>query len=373
MGLINIVENYRCWFSNSMSSQTRQPHSTLYYIVESRDWSTRWDGRYITKNLNRQALIKARITTTFRGIRNQIIHFGSRATFLPEAWKCVDSSNKIIFTWFHGTEEDKDPENLAMIATLPEASGRADAVHTSCTISKKNLMKWGVAGDKIAVVPLGIDLSVFKPVSDAGKDAIRKEFGIPEDKVVIGSFQKDGVGWGEGFEPKWVKGPDIFLRTIEKLSGQYDVFVLLTGPARGYVKRGLDNIGIPYKHYYLKNYLEITRYYNTLDLYLVTSRAEGGPKAILESMATGIPLISTEVGMAPDIIEDGYNGLLANIDDVEVLSEKAAEIIGDKEMATRLASNALDTVKEYSWAAIARQYFEMIYSHFLQRYGDVPA
>jgi len=354
------------WLNNAISSKIEKPYCLLLYVTESADWVIKQIGIDITRCLNEQKLLSARTTTTYRGTHNQIIHFGSRGIFLSKTWEQVDPSNKIIFTWFHGAEEDKSPANLAMIKALPEASKRADVVHTSCTVSKKNLIKWGVPEEKIVVVPLGVDLGVFKPVSEEQKDTIRKELGLPQDKVIIGSFQKDGVGWGEGSEPKWVKGPDIFVKVVDKLRTEYNIFVLLTGPARGYVKNELDRIGVPYKHFFLKNYLEIPKYYNALDLYLVASRAEGGPKAIVEAMAAGIPLVSTKVGMAPDIVKDGYNGLLAEIEDVETLSEKAAEVIEDKNLVKRLIKNALNTVKSYSCEKITKAYYERIYSRFLR-------
>ena len=351
--------------NNVIYSRTQRPYFILFYVMESGNWSIRWDGKYITKNLNNQKLLKARTTTTHKGISNQIIHFGSRNLFLPNSWKRIDSSNKIVFSWFHGTEKDKNPANLAMIKALPEASRKANVVHTSSIISKGNLIKWGVSEDKIVVVSLGVDLNIFKPVTADEKQKIRRNIGIPKDKIVIGSFQKDGVGWGKGLEPKWVKGPDIFAEVVDKLSKGYDIFVLLTGPARGYVKRELDRIGVPYKHFYLKDYQDIARYYNALDLYIVTSRVEGGPKAILEAMATGIPLVTTKVGMAPDIIKEGYNGFLAEVDDTMLLSEKAGRIIADKKLANRLVNNGLNTVKDYSWGNIAKQYYEKIYKRFI--------
>ncbi|MFC1907127.1 glycosyltransferase family 4 protein [Chloroflexota bacterium] len=353
----------RC--NNMICSRARSPHSLLFYVIESGDWSIKWDGKYITKGLNIQKLLEAKITTTYKGIYNQIIHFGSRGTYFPNTWEKVDSSNKIVFTWFHGMEKDRNPANLALIKTLPEASKRANLVHTSCTISKENLIRWGVPPDKIVVVPLGVDLGIFKPVSEGQKDTIRKELGLPQDKVIIGSFQKDGVGWGKGLEPKWVKGPDIFIEVIDNIKSDYDIFVLLTGPARGYVKKELARIGVPYKHFFIKDYLAIPKYYNALDLYLVTSRAEGGPKAIAEAIAAGIPLVSTKVGMAPDIVKDDYNGLLAEIEDVEALSEQTRRIIEDKELANQLVNNALNTVANYSWENITKEYYERIYKRLL--------
>lgn len=356
------------WLNNILSSRIKEPYHLLIYVTESADWVIKQVGIDITRYLNEQKLLTARATTTYRGVRNQIIHFGSRNLFLSTgAYERVNTSNRIVFSWFHGSEQDKSPSNLAMIKALPQASQKADMVHTSCTISRGNLIKWGVPSDKIVVVPLGIDLKAFQPVSKERKGDIRQELGLPKDKVIIGSFQKDGVGWGEGLEPKWVKGPDVWVRVIEKLKADYDIFVLLVGPARGYVKKELERIGVPYKHVVLSNYLDIPKHYNALDLYLVTSRAEGGPKAIVEAMACGVPLVSTKVGMALDIIKDGHNGGLAEIDDLTALTEKAGLIISDRQLAKRLASNALNTVKDYSWEKIARQYHAKIYQRFTRR------
>lgn len=361
MNLILVVTMGRGWFSNVISSKIEKPWSLLLFVTESADWVIKQIGRDITKQLNNQNLLKAKITTTHKGVHNQILHFGSRGLFLPDTWKNIDSSNKIIFTWFHGTEEDKSPANLAMIKALPEASKKADIVHTSCHISKENLRKWGVPQDKIVVVPLGVDLKLFRPLSKKQKYSIREELKLPQDKIIIGSFQKDGEGWGKGLEPKWVKGPDVFVEVISRLNRDYDIFVLLVGPARGYVKKELDDSNIPYRHFFVKNYIEMPKYYNALDLYLVTSRAEGGPKAILESMATGVPIVSTQVGMAPDIIRNGHNGLLVEVEDEMALVEKTGTLILDRTLANRLSNNALNTVTNYSWENIAKQYYEMVY------------
>jgi len=355
------------WFNNVISSKIEKPHSLLLYVTESEDWVIKQVGIDITRYLNDQKLLRARTTTTYKGIHNQILHFGSRNLFLPHSWKDVNTSNKIIFTWYHGTERDRNPVDLAMIQALPEASKRADIVHTACLLSKERLVEWGVPEEKIVIVPIGVDLSAFKPVSEVQKQAIREKLGLPQDKIIVGSFQKDGVGWGEGSEPKWIKGPDIFIEVVHRLKRDHDVFVLLTGPSRGYVKKELDRIDVPYKHFFVKNYLEIPKFYNASDLYIVTSREEGGPKAVLESMAAGIPVVSTRVGMSPEVIRDSYNGLLAEVEDVEALSAKSKRIIENKDLGRHLVGNALTAIEDYSWGKIARQYYEDIYKRFLNK------
>ena len=64
-----------------------------------------------------------------------------------------------------------------------------------------------------------------------------------------------------------------------------------------------------------------------MDLYLITSREEGGPKGLIESMAAGVPVVSTRVGMAPALIKDGINGAIAAVDDIEGLIEKSMETL----------------------------------------------
>ncbi len=50
---------------------------------------------------------------------------------------------------------------------------------------------------------------------------------------------------------------------------------------------------------------------------MIASRQEGGPKAALEAMATGVPLVTTRVGQAADLVEDGANGWMVEVEDVE--------------------------------------------------------
>lgn len=350
------------WVNNTVSRRIGKSHSTLYYIVEQADWVIKRVGTYITGNLQNQGLMKARITTNYAHIHNQILHFGSVNTFLTlEGFQRPHESNKTVLTWFHVVPDD------ARIAFVKEAQKHVDVVHTSCETTKKSLIEIGIPERKVVVIPLGVDLGLFRPVGYEEKEKIKREMGIPKGSVVVGSFQKDGVGWGEGLEPKWVKAPDTFVTVIDRLSGTHNLFVLLTGPARGYVKKELDKIGVPYGHFLLDSYFEMPKYYAALDLYLVASRVEGGPMAVLESMASGVPVVSTRVGMAPEIIEDGRNGLLAEIEDVVALSEKAATVIQDQQLTASLVSNGINTVQDYSWDKIAEQYYNKIYRKLSKR------
>ncbi len=342
---------------NIVSNRTHN----LSYISEDRAWVINQVGRELIDWLNKSSRVRARITTTHFGIRNQIIHFGSVNTFLrKDGFLKPHQSNKLVLTWFHFVPDDEKNKNIR------EAQEHLNIIHTAANLTKKNLINLGVNSEKIAVIPLGVDLSLFAPVSEEERKRIKAKLNISQDKIVIGSFQKDGVGWGEGLKPKKIKGPDIFVDVAAELARDYPIFVLLAGPARGYVKTELKKRSVSYQDIgYLGNFKEIVKYYQALDLYLTTSRIEGGPRQTLEAWAAGVPLVSTKVGMVPDIAEDGLDILLAEVEDIAHLTENCRRIIEDKSLKETLISNGLVKVKNYSWQKIAQRYFEEIYSKLL--------
>jgi glycosyltransferase involved in cell wall biosynthesis len=262
-------------------------------------------------------------------------------------------------TWFHISPGDR------RIGFITQAVKCVDLWHTACSITRNKLIKFGVPEEKITVIPLGVNLSAFGVPTPQQKENIRSKLGIPKEKIVVGSFQKDGNGWGEGLEPKLIKGPDVFCDVVEKLSRRYDLFVVLTGPARGYVKQRLESSGIPYSHHFLNDPDEIADYYKALDLYIATGRHEGGPKSLVESLASGVPLVSTKAGMAPDVITDGENGFLCDVDDVDQIVRKSMMILEDKQKREKIIANGLITARRYDWSVIARQYENCLYHRLL--------
>jgi glycosyltransferase involved in cell wall biosynthesis len=158
-------------------------------------------------------------------------------------------------------------------------------------------------------------------------NAARRAFDLPDSAFVVGSFQKDGVGWDEGLEPKLIKGPDVLVDVAARVHAKVsDLVVLLTGPSRGYVKAGLERAGVPYRHVLLPDVDAVARAYEAIDVCLVASRDEGGPRAVLESMATGVPLVTTRVGQAADLVQHDVNGWMVEVEDVEALTDAVVHV-----------------------------------------------
>jgi len=336
------------------------------YIIERRDWSIGRDGEMIVAHLRRlQPQINCAISTSSRGLHCRVIHFGSIWCFLANI-KQTHHSNRIVVTVFHG-HEGMGAEMQQAMETLRQYVPRLDVVVTASSLMRGRLQALGVPETKLHLIPIGVDLDLFRPASTEERWQRRRRLGIPDEAICIGSFQKDGVGWGEGLEPKLIKGPDVFVETVTRLSKNYPLFVLLTGPARGYVKRRLEAAGIPYRHDYVSDFGELPSYYHCLDLYLITSREEGGPKALLECMATGVPLVSTRVGMVADVLEDGVNGLVVDVEDVDGLLRGAVRMIEHVDFRRRAVDCGLRTVREYDWSAIVPRYYEQVYAPLLEQ------
>lgn len=335
----------------------------IRYVAEKTDWVIRQDALAYARAIEAyhpgtvSVIDRPELTT------GRIAHFGSQ--FNWQAWNdALDPATPRIITYFHGKPED-GPEMQAHVAYFLDHLNQLSRVITAAGRIEARLLEWGVPRDKLVRVPLGIDLKNFKPPTPSEKAAARLAFGVPEGRVCIGSFQKDGMGWGEGMEPKLIKGPDIFADAIIRLARHFPVFVLLTGPARGYVKQRLDKAGIPYAHHYLPRADMVSDAFKALDLYIVAAREEGGPKSILESLASGVPLVSTRVGMAEDVVQSGCNGYLVEAPDAELLADRAGEVLSCQDVAQNLVRQGLMDVQAFAWDVVAERLYDLAYRNLL--------
>lgn len=342
-----IVEKCKAFF------QRKVEKVDIYYIIENVDWAVSEVAKDILPYIN-QYTVKCVTRTDFIN-KKSIIHYGSLNTFLEDKKIEKHSENKVIVTCFHIV--DSDPRKYSII----EKDKYVYRWHTSCNITKKKLVELGIDETKIIVIPISVNIENYKVIDKQEKKIQKRKLGIEDGKIVIGYFQKDGNGWGEGNIPKLIKGPDIFCNAVEQISLKYDIFVLLSGPARGYVKKRLEEANIPYKHLVFDEAKEVSQLYQLLDIYMVTSREEGGPRAILESMASGVPIISTEVGQAPDIIENMKNGVIVSIEDVNAIVQAFEKIIGDDSLKEKMVHAGIETAKQFSSSEIAQRYEILLY------------
>ena len=336
----------------------------VQFVIEKSDWAIRWVGEGIRDGLPGNAKGKLATTQAPHRLLHRVAHFGSQYMWVDWA-PHLSATNQPVVSFFHGKPED-GPQVEKHIEQFLKSEPQVRSIVASAGVVRERLMSWGVRADKIAHIPIGTDVTMFRQPSQEQREAARAHLGFSDEAIVIGSFQKDGVGWGEGMDPKPIKGPDVFLDVVELFAKDLPVEVLLSGPARGFVMNGLKQRGIPFQHRYPPERADLVGLYHALDLYLVTSREEGGPMALMESMASGVPVVSTAVGMAPDLIVDGATGGLSASEDVEGLVNRAQAMLAlDDSARAQLTAKAREAVLPCDWKVVARRHWEEVYQPLL--------
>ncbi len=191
---------------------------------------------------------------------------------------------------------------------------------------------------------------------------IRERYNIEPNKLIVGNI---------GNHTK-AKNLETFINVADKVVNkmnrkdvyfvQIGEFSKLTEPLIQSVKqKGLgDNFIFTNK---IKNASSLNRQF---DLFLLTSEREGGPTSILESMLLGTPIISTEVGVIPEIIENGINGFFEPVKNHDLLAEKVSLLLSNKNLQNQFSLRNVDLVKkEFLAPFIAKETF-LEYSNILK-------
>ena len=151
----------------------------------------------------------------------------------------------------------------------------------------------------IHIIGYWFDSKLWQPMD---KSVARSSVGIDDKKFVVGSFQRDTEG-SDLKSPKLEKGPDLFCDYVEKIADE-NTLVLLGGWRRQYIMNRLNKAGIEYKYIEMAPIQQLREMYACCDLYVVSSRVEGGPQALLEAPAMKVPIISTKMGSAEFLLNE---------------------------------------------------------------------
>ena len=302
-----------------------RPHSRLFLEQEAAEWVLSYEARQLARTASVLG-VELGPRRWARGVANQSIFHLSQFTLLLHDFE--RSGNNIGLSYFHGRPGTPGmPEFDACFETMRARHAEIDRIQVTNREMEALVLSTGIDPAKVHRIPIGIDVRVFVPGDESSRRAARARLGLPGSAFVVGSFQKDGVGWGEGLEPKLIKGPDVLLAVAKRLVEDVpELHFLLTGPARGYVRAGLERLGIPYRHLLLSDVDDVAAAYPAIDVCLVASRDEGGPRAVLEALATRVPLVTTRVGQAADLVRHGENGWMVEPEDVDGLVVSTARL-----------------------------------------------
>ena len=98
--------------------------------------------------------------------------------------------------------------------------------------------------------------------------------------------------------------------------------------------------------------------YNEADCFLNGSRIDNQPLSILEAFASGLPVVTTNAGGIPDVVTDGVNALMVEMDDHEALARSAIALVQQPELAHRLINAGRNECRRYTWEAVRTEWLK---------------
>ncbi|KIL49926.1 glycosyltransferase [Jeotgalibacillus soli] len=212
------------------------------------------------------------------------------------------------------------------------------------------------------VILNGVDIDIYRPMD---KQSMRRKYGIPTDRVIIGAVANGGTFGQER------KGGSYVQAVVDRLvkSGYNVLLVNVGGEKKGFDGDHLYHVG------YLSTEEEMAEVYNTFDLYLFPSIADTCPLVISEAMACGVPIVTFATGGIPELVQHGKNGFVAPYKDVEELYKYSEQLVKDRELRHTFATEARDyCVKYFDHRLVTEKYlkvYEKAIRHFEAKKEEV--
>ncbi len=221
----------------------------------------------------------------------------------------------------------------------------------------------GMPPDKIRLVPNGIDLHRFRPASAAEQGSLRGQLGLPLDTpivVFVGFFSADKQprvlfdAWLSMLRDGAFRPALVFVGATQSAYFEVDDSIaagMQADAAAAGVSHLLRFAGVTH---------DVPSYLRAADVFVLPSRREGLPVALLEAMACGLPSVASRLPGATDVvIEHGVNGLLVTPGDVPELAAAVTMLLGDRPRRERLGGAARATIADkYSTATVADRWLE---------------
>ena len=217
-----------------------------------------------------------------------------------------------------------------------------DAIVAGSAEWVRDLESRGADMSRVFRVPYGVDVTQFKPGTTAERDASRSRLGLSGAGPVIGFFAKRASNDDDR------KGTDVFADALLALHRKLpETAALIVGPGwqeltATFRANKLRCAWIPF----VNDAKDLPALYHALDFYWVTSRVEGGPVPLLEAMSCGVACLSTNVGLAQEVVEHDVNALRLPMNDPGAFAEATLALFNDPARRAALGRAARETMKK---------------------------
>ena len=201
---------------------------------------------------------------------------------------------------------------------------------------------FGRVGPPVVIIPNGVDLDRFRPPTADERRAAREALGLLQDEHVV-------LFVGHEFDRK---GLPVL---IQSLSNIPQARLLVVGGDTRQMKTArqqADRAGVSEQVLFAGRRTDVVPFLHAADSFALPSAYEANALALLEALASGLPVLATPVGGAADIVSNGSTGFLVP-PDPRVIGARLAELM--EEDLGPWKERARSSVTKYSWSSIARQ------------------
>lgn len=252
-------------------------------------------------------------------------HFGVLLTVLPAA--LAAGCANVVYTEHSSYLLSRRPWSRRAVPILARFVRKVTCV--SSTLVEFFQRELRVPARKIVAVYNGVDTERFSPGPEPRP---RRE------KLSIGAV-------GRLVEEKDYDNLLHALALLRDRGVTFDARIVGDGPLYGRLCSLAQSLGLDGQVAFCGRRSDVPELLREFDVYVLSSRHEGLPLAVLEAMATGLPIVSTAAGAVAEVITDGRNGLVVPTGEPAALAQALARVAADPALAKRLANTALADVR----------------------------
>jgi glycosyltransferase involved in cell wall biosynthesis len=203
---------------------------------------------------------------------------------------------------------------------------------------KEQLVKAGVAEEKIVVRYLGVDCERFVPKGDARAEWVSR-YGLEEDALIMSS-----VSYLRAF-----KNPQVLVAICKELKNRgvpARLFVAGDGDMLPDLKTSTKELGVDDYLTWLGNVDDPKPLLQASDVFLLVSTGEAFGLVLAEAMACEVPVVGTNSGSLPEVVDDGVTGMLAPPFDAKSLAAAIESLHADKVKLQQMSERALERARK---------------------------
>lgn len=221
---------------------------------------------------------------------------------------------------------------------------KSDAIIAISAIQKNELTEiHGIcSAKKVTVIPLGFDLLQFHEKRKSERNRIREEYGIENNEVAIAIIGRLAPVKDHAYFL------DVIETVLEKTTSKIKCFIVGDGPERAFIEERV--LQINKKH---NNSIKLTSWVSDvasfnagMDVICLTSKNEGTPVSLIEAQASGVPVITTNVGGVKDIVLDGDTGFIIPKNSKPEYVNRLLELTNDEKKRQIMSQNGWNYVQE---------------------------